>query len=62
MEAMLSSTYVAGIPALALANHRWLAPAGDVQALTESMRACLDAPADRLARMGAALKRSTHAT
>jgi len=62
MEAMalarpVISTYVAGIPELVRpGEHGWLVPAGDPQALTEAMRACLDAPARDLARMGAAAK------
>ena len=34
----------------------WLVPAGDVDALVEAMRACLDSPADLLFRMGAAAR------
>ena len=58
MEAMalrrpVISTYVAGIPELINpGEHGWLVPAGDVEALTEAMRACLDAPPELLARMG----------
>lgn len=60
MEAMalgrpVISTYVAGIPELVRpGEHGWLVPAGDAEALTEAMRACLDAPVETLARMGAA--------
>jgi len=60
MEAMalrrpIISTFVAGIPELVHSGkHGWLVPAGDVEALVEAMRACLDAPVDRLARMGEA--------
>ena len=63
MEAMalrrpVISTYVAGIPEL-VCNHEsgWLVAAGDVEALADAMAACLDAPADRLARMGEAAHR-----
>jgi colanic acid/amylovoran biosynthesis glycosyltransferase len=60
MEAMalkkpVISTYVAGIPELVIpGEHGWLVPAGEVQALSQAMRICLDAPIDLLARMGAA--------
>lgn len=60
MEAMalqrpVISTYVAGIPELVTpGEHGWLVPAGDVDALTQAVRACLDAPADVLRRMGEA--------
>lgn len=62
MEAMalcrpVISTYVAGIPELVRPDeHGWLVPAGDVEALAEAMRACLDAPVATLARMGAAAR------
>jgi colanic acid/amylovoran biosynthesis glycosyltransferase len=58
MEAMalrrpIISTYVAGIPELVQpGKHGWLVPAGDVEALADAMQACLDTPADALARMG----------
>jgi glycosyltransferase involved in cell wall biosynthesis len=58
MEAMalrrpVISTYVAGIPELVNSGeHGWLVPAGEVEALTEAIRACLDAPPELLARMG----------
>lgn len=58
MEAMalrrpVISTYVAGIPELVNpGEHGWLVPAGEVEMLTEAMRACLDAPPELLARMG----------
>ena len=51
MEAMalrrpIISTYVAGIPELVRpGEHGWLVPSGDVEALMEAMRSCLDAPA-----------------
>lgn len=60
MEAMalrrpVISTYVAGIPELVLAGeHGWLVPAGDVEALMHAMQACLEAPAETMARMGEA--------
>jgi colanic acid/amylovoran biosynthesis glycosyltransferase len=64
MEAMalgrpVISTFVAGIPELVQPNeHGWLVPAGDVEGLTQAIKACLDAPADILACMGhAAYKR-----
>ncbi len=62
MEAMalrrpVISTYVAGIPELVgPGEHGWLVPAGDVEALVEAMRACLDTPAPTLARMGEAAR------
>jgi colanic acid/amylovoran biosynthesis glycosyltransferase len=58
MEAMalrrpVISTYVAGIPELVCpGEHGWLVPAGDVEALVEAMRACLDSSSTDLARMG----------
>jgi glycosyltransferase involved in cell wall biosynthesis len=60
MEAMalrrpVISTFVAGIPELVMpGKHGWLVPAGDVEGLTRAMRACLDEPTERLARMGEA--------
>jgi glycosyltransferase involved in cell wall biosynthesis len=60
MEAMalrrpVISTYIAGIPELVRdGEHGWLVPAGDADALVGAMRACLDAPADMLTRMGEA--------
>jgi len=62
MEAMalrrpVISTYVAGIPELVQAGaHGWLVPAGDVDALVEAMHACLAAPNEEIARMGAAAR------
>jgi len=32
----------------------WLVPAGDIEALADAMRACLQAPPDQLNAMGAA--------
>jgi glycosyltransferase involved in cell wall biosynthesis len=58
MEAMalrrpVIATFVGGIPELVLpAEHGWLVAAGDVAALAQAMRACLDAPVETLARMG----------
>jgi colanic acid/amylovoran biosynthesis glycosyltransferase len=63
MEAMalrrpVISTFVAGIPELVIpGEHGWLVPAGDVDALTQAMKACLDSPADKLAQMGEAARR-----
>lgn len=60
MEAMalqrpVISTYVAGIPELVIpGEHGWLVPAGDIEALTQAMRACLDVPTEVLMRMGEA--------
>jgi colanic acid/amylovoran biosynthesis glycosyltransferase len=60
MEAMalhrpVISTFVAGIPELVqTGEHGWLVPAGDIDALEQAMRDCLNAPAADLARMGAA--------
>ncbi len=60
MEAMalgrpVISTFVAGIPELVRSGENgWLVPAGDVEALAEAMRACLEAAPDRLDAMGAA--------
>lgn len=47
------STYIAGIPELVDGSCGWLVPAGDVPALVDALRACLDTPPDRLAAMGA---------
>jgi glycosyltransferase involved in cell wall biosynthesis len=60
MEAMalrrpVISTFVAGIPELVQpGEHGWLVPAGDVEALTQAMQACLEAPVGKLIRMGEA--------
>ena len=60
MEAMalkrpVISTFVAGIPELVQpGEHGWLVPAGDVEALADVMRACLEAPVEALVRMGEA--------
>jgi colanic acid/amylovoran biosynthesis glycosyltransferase len=58
MEAMalgrpVIATSVGGIPELVRAGENgWLVPAGDIEALSDAMRACLATPADSLARMG----------
>ncbi len=63
MEAMalkkpVISTYVAGIPELVRpGEHGWLVPAGDVDALSQAMEECLDAPSGSLARMGEAAQK-----
>ena len=60
MEAMalkrpVISTFVAGIPELVQpGEHGWLVPAGDIDALADVMRACLEAPVEALVRMGEA--------
>ena len=46
------TTYIAGIPELVDAQTGWLVPAGDVPALTDAMRACMDTAPDDLAAMG----------
>lgn len=47
------ATFVGGIPELVVSGeHGWLVPAGDVAALAQAMRACLDSPLETLARMG----------
>jgi colanic acid/amylovoran biosynthesis glycosyltransferase len=52
------TTFVAGIPELVIPKeHGWLVPAGDVKALANAMRDCLDAPIDALERMGAAAQK-----
>jgi colanic acid/amylovoran biosynthesis glycosyltransferase len=62
MEAMalrrpVISTYVAGIPELVRPGvHGWLVPAGDVEALVEAMRACLNASPESLKCMGEAAR------
>ena len=62
MEAMalcrpIISTYVAGIPELVRSGTEgWLVPAGDVAALVEAMRSCLNAPVSLLERMGRAAR------
>ncbi len=58
MEAMalrrpVISTFVAGIPELVdPGRHGWLVPAGDVEALTSAMQACLETSDETIARMG----------
>lgn len=60
MEAMalyrpVLTTYVAGIPELVQpGQHGWLFPAGDVQALAQAMRECLQASPEALQAMGRA--------
>jgi colanic acid/amylovoran biosynthesis glycosyltransferase len=58
MEAMalrrpIISTYVAGIPELVIpGEHGWLVPSGDVEAMAQAMRSCLEASAETLSRLG----------
>jgi colanic acid/amylovoran biosynthesis glycosyltransferase len=60
MEAMalgrpVISTFIAGIPELVrTGSEGWLIPAGDVDALAEAMRDCLEASPDRLLALGRA--------
>jgi glycosyltransferase involved in cell wall biosynthesis len=55
LERPVISTYIAGIPELVNAGeHGWLVPAGDVEALSEAISDCLNAPLDTLAKMGRA--------
>ncbi|HEY2529313.1 MAG TPA: glycosyltransferase [Xanthobacteraceae bacterium] len=67
MEAMalrrpVISTYVGGIPELVCAGENgWLVPAGDVNALVEAMRICLDSPTELLRGMGAAARKCVQA-
>jgi colanic acid/amylovoran biosynthesis glycosyltransferase len=52
------STYVAGIPELVCAGENgWLVPAGNVEALVEAMRICLDSPTELLLHMGEAARK-----
>ncbi|MCA8888132.1 MAG: glycosyltransferase family 4 protein [Parvularculaceae bacterium] len=59
MEAMtlqrpVISTYIAGIPELVIdGENGWLAPAGDTCALADALVAAIDAPAEKIAAMGA---------
>jgi len=49
------STYVAGIPELVEPGRNgWLVPAGNVDALSEAIRALMETPAERLGEMGRA--------
>ncbi len=49
------STYIAGIPELVKSGvNGWLIPAGDVEALTESLKELLQATPEQLRKMGAA--------
>lgn len=50
------STYIAGIPELVDRETGWLVAAGDVAALADMLRKCLDTPTDRLALMGRAAR------
>jgi len=44
---------IAGIPELVRPGQDgWLVPAGNIQALTDAMRDCLEATADQISRMG----------
>jgi colanic acid/amylovoran biosynthesis glycosyltransferase len=62
MEAMalrrpVISTFVAGIPELINSDQLgWLVPAGDTEALTSAMQACLDTSFDTIAQMGDAAR------
>ena len=62
MEAMalrrpVLSTFIAGVPELVRdAEDGWLFPAGDLDALVEAIRACLDATPAALGRMGGAAR------
>jgi glycosyltransferase involved in cell wall biosynthesis len=62
MEAMalrrpVITTFVAGVPELVQAGaNGWLVPAGDVEALTDAMAACLATDQETLARMGEAAR------
>lgn len=58
MEAMalgrpVIATAIAGIPELVDAQTGWLIPAGSVDALADAIRETLDAPSEKLAKMGA---------
>ena len=67
MEAMaigrpVLSTFVAGIPELVVDGaNGWLFPAGDLDALTDAMQACLAAPESALAAMGEAASQRARA-
>jgi glycosyltransferase involved in cell wall biosynthesis len=62
MEAMalcrpVITTYVAGIPELVRSGQSgWLVPAGDVDALADTIVECLDASGELLERMGRAAR------
>jgi glycosyltransferase involved in cell wall biosynthesis len=62
MEAMalrrpVIATFVAGIPELVRSGENgWLVPAGDVAALVDAIRTCLEAPVEMLSRMGEAAR------
>ncbi len=54
------STYIAGIPELVIDGKTgWLFPAGSQADLVAAMRACLDAPVDKLRAMGMAARTRT---
>jgi glycosyltransferase involved in cell wall biosynthesis len=56
------STFVAGIPELVVDGaNGWLFAAGDLDALTDAMQACLAAPESALAAMGAAASQRARA-
>ena len=63
MEAMalrrpVISTFIAGIPELVYPGvNGWLVPAGDVDALVETLQACLGAPPEMLVRFGEAARK-----
>jgi colanic acid/amylovoran biosynthesis glycosyltransferase len=67
MEAMalgrpVISTFVAGIPELVQPGvNGWLVPAGDIDALAEAIKACLQTPVAELASMGAAARERVRA-
>ncbi|HXM34720.1 MAG TPA: glycosyltransferase [Pyrinomonadaceae bacterium] len=55
LERPVIATFVAGIPELVRPNeHGWLIPAGDVAALVDAIRSCLDATIDQIRHMGIA--------
>lgn len=62
MEAMAAgrpviSTYVAGIPELVThGKHGWLVPAGDIDALVDTLRRCLATPVGDITLMGEAAR------
>lgn len=62
MEAMalrrpVIATFIAGIPELVRSGKDgWLVPAGDIAALTDAMRSCLDAPIEVIDHMGEAAR------
>lgn len=56
LERPVIATYIAGIPELVRPDTGWLVPAGDVDALADSMEEVLCLDPLKLARMGAAAK------